>query len=75
MENNKSIIKEVKSGNKEEVETWFCDKDLSSVDSINQETYKGTYMENMQEIYIYIYMCGIYKEYRGPGGGVGACAL
>ena len=38
-------------------------------DSINQETHKGTYMENIQEIYIYIYIYGIHKEYRGPGGG------
>ena len=27
-------------------------KDLSSVDSINQETHKGTYMENIEEIYM-----------------------
>ena len=48
---------------------WFCDKDLSSIDSINQETHKGTYMENIQEIYIYIY--GIYKQYMGVEGRVG----
>ena len=29
-----------------------CNKDLSSVDSISEETHKGKYMEHIQEIYM-----------------------
>ena len=39
-------VKGVKSGN-QIVYMWFCDKDLSSVDSMNWETHKGKYMENI----------------------------
>ena len=32
------------------VKTWFCDKDLPSLDSINEETHKGKYVEDILEV-------------------------
>ena len=53
MKNHKIVNKNIKGikSEKIKVKTWFCDKDLSSLDSINKETHKGKYMEHTQEIY------------------------
>ena len=40
------------------------------LDSMHEETHKGKYMEHIEEIYIYIYIYGIYKEYIRKINGV-----
>ena len=61
---------------------WFCDKDLSSLDSINWETHKGKYMEQIQEIYLecirnlHGISINIYDQKPRPNGAAaegGAC--
>ena len=49
MKNHKIVNKNIKGVKSEKlkVKTWFCDKDLSSVDSINEETHKGKYVEHI----------------------------
>ena len=62
MKNHKLINKDIKVVNLEilKVKTWFCDEDLSSLDSINLETHKGKYMDDNGTYLGNIY--GIYKE-------------
>ena len=49
IENHENINKNIKGMKSEKikVKTWFCDKDLSSFDSIIYETHKGNYMEHI----------------------------
>ena len=62
MKKHKIINKHIKIVKLEilKVKTWFGNKDLSSLDSINWETHKGKYMDDNGTYLGNIY--GIYKE-------------